>query len=254
LTAEPGPLAGYDPIHFDRLAAVEDRHFWFTARNRLLAGILSRIALPPRARVLEVGTGTGNTLRVLERSYPDATLVGVDLFEEALTIARRRTGAHLVRARVEHLPFDRPFDLLAAFDVIEHVSDDRAALAALRSLLASGGSLVLTVPALARLWSRVDDEAHHCRRYEIADLSGRLLEAGFVIERLTFVMASLYPLLRIGRLAAGRERGSALMRELRVVPVVNSMLRGLLTLEASAVTSGRNLPIGTSLLAVARRL
>jgi SAM-dependent methyltransferase len=249
--------AGYDARHFEKLARVEDRHFWFASRNRTLSTVLRDFALGDKPRVLEIGTGTGNTLRVLERAFPRATLVGVDLFDEGFSFARRRTRAHLVRANIAQLPFRGEFDLVGAFDVLEHVEDDRAALTRIRHLLTPDGRLVLTVPACARLWSRFDEDSHHFRRYEPDELRDRLLGAGFVVERLTFLFAALYPLLRVGRwisdrLPAGPGR-SPVASELRVVPIVNAGLTAILDLEARIRSAGVPLPIGTSLLAIARR-
>jgi SAM-dependent methyltransferase len=218
--------------------------------------VLRRIKLPEPSRVLEVGAGTGNTLRVLHSAFPSSAIVGVDLFEEGFRTARERTTAHLVRARVEQLPFRRPFNLIGAFDVLEHVEDDRAALAHLRRLLTADGKLVLTVPAFPRLWSRFDEDSHHFRRYERHALHERLLAAGYIVERMTFCFAALYPLLRVGRWMADRvpdERDSTpVARELRVVPIVNGALKAILDVESRAIVAGATLPFGTSLLAIAR--
>ncbi len=254
---DPPKPSGYDAKHFDRLVEVEDRHFWFASRNRLLSAVFAKLTIPDDARVLEVGTGTGNTLRVLERAFPRATLVGVDLFEEGLVAARRRTMAHLVRAKIEQLPFQSQFDLIGAFDVMEHVEDDRAALTHLGHLLTPGGHLVLTVPAGARLWSRFDTDSHHFRRYEPDQLRDRLVDAGFVIEQLTYFFAALYPAMRglrwlSDRLPGGKEASSPVARELRVVPIANAAAIAILEVEARLASAGVRLPIGTSLLAVAR--
>jgi SAM-dependent methyltransferase len=250
--------SGYDPKHFEKLLEVEDRHFWFASRNRLLSQVLASVELETGARVLEVGTGTGNTLRVLEGRFPAATIVGVDLFGEGLAMARRRSAAHLVRANIAHLPFRSAFDLIAAFDVLEHLEDDRTALTDIRGLLAPGGHLVLTVPAFTHLWSRFDADSHHFRRYELEELRERVEAAGLVVERLTFFMATLYPVLRVVRWVSDRmsDRAStsaSVARELRIVPIVNPMLRWILTAEARLVARGAGPHIGTSLLAVARR-
>lgn len=251
------PAPGYDAAHFEKLIEIEDRHFWFTTRNVMLAGILARIPLADGACALEIGAGTGNTLRVLERAYPRAALVGMDLYGEGFAAARRRTRAHLVRAAIERLPFRRPFDLVAAFDVLEHVADDRAALASILRLLAPGGHLVLTVPAFARLWSRFDEDSHHVRRYELNELGECLAGAGYAVERLTFFMGALYPMLRAARWLSDRmpdrPGASPVARELRIVPVVNPAMTWLLGAEARLVAAGTRLPFGTSLLAVARR-
>jgi SAM-dependent methyltransferase len=252
----PSP-SGYDAKHFEKLIEVEDRHFWFVSRNRMLATMLEELTVADTARVLEIGIGTGNTLRALENAFPRATLVGVDLFEEGLAAARSRTRAHLVRANIERLPFRREFNLIGAFDVLEHVEDDRVAFTDIRRLLTPDGYLVLTVPACARLWSRFDSDSHHFRRYEPDQLRQRLIAAGFVVERLTYFFAALYPVLRIlrsvsDRLPERKDAASPVARELRIVPVVNGAAMAILAVEARLASAGFRLPIGTSLLAIAR--
>ncbi len=193
---------------------------------------------------------------MLTDTCPQATVIGIDLFREGFDIARQRSRTPLVQGTIEQLPFRRRFDLVAAFDVIEHVPDDRRALDTLRRALTPDGWLVITVPAGRRLWSRFDEEAHHCRRYERDELHDRLLEAGFRIERITYMMATLYPALRIARFLgtsrSATSEGSAVARELRIVPIVNGSLAALLTIEGSLVAKGWTPPLGTSLLAIGR--
>ena len=255
---------GYNPQYFAPLFEVEDGHFWFRARNEVLRAIVRReiSALAPGYHVLEVGCGTGYVLRLLDELCAGGTVVGMDLFHEGLRLARQRTRAPLVQARVESPPFRSRFELVGIFDTLEHVEDDRAALRHLRDLLQPGGALLVTVPAYQALWSEFDDEAHHCRRYEPATLETRLLEAGFTVEYLTPFMATLYPVARIGRAAsdvlrrrrraAGRAGGSAVVEQLRIMPIVNPLLSFLLTQEARLLAGRHRLPFGTSLLALAR--
>jgi SAM-dependent methyltransferase len=255
---------GYDPKHFATLFDVEDRHFWFRARNRVLSAVVEDVVrgLVRGYRVLEVGCGDGNTLRVLETACPGATLVGMDMFAEGLRYAQQRTRVPLVRGRIEQPPFNVRFHLVGLFDVLEHVEDDLAALVRLRGMVEAGGLLVLTVPAHRALWSRFDEEAHHYRRYELHDLEARLGEAGFQVEYITFFMAVLYPLARVGRAAAawirgakrrlGRPEGSAVASETRIRPVINGLLAAVLSQEARVLRRRWHLPLGTSLLAVAR--
>jgi SAM-dependent methyltransferase len=255
---------GYNPDHFEAFVEIEDRHFWFRARNRTLSAVIGRL-VAARARgyrVLEVGCGDGNTLRMLEQTCSGAALVGMDLYAEGLQYARRRTHAPLVRGRMEQPPFAVRFHIVGMFDVLEHLDDDRAALARLRELVEPGGTLVVTVPAHQRLWSRFDEEAHHCRRYEPADLAARLRDAGFEVEYLTLFMMALYPLARIGRKITdlirsarkrrGRTEGSAIADEIRVRPGVNGLLTIVLSPEVGLLGKRWHLPFGTSILAVAR--
>jgi SAM-dependent methyltransferase len=257
--------AGYDPDHFAALFAVEDRHFWFTARNYALTTVLTELApqLPRRYRVLEIGCGTGNTLRALKEGCPTAALiVGIDLFDEGLAYARRRTNAPLVRGRIEHAPFAIRFEVVGMFDVLEHIEDDAATLREVRALTAPGGYCVLTVPAHKALWSRFDEESHHCRRYESDELRERLISAGFRVEYLTPFMTTLYPIARVSRWLSARandvrrrlrlDSKSAVLNDLTVRPVINEIIAFLLRQEAPFLRRRVQLPIGTSLLAVAR--
>src|SRR5262249_11286674 len=178
-------------------------------------------------------------------------------FEEGLQIARRRTRCRLVRADVLDMPFTEPFQVVGAFDVLEHLPDDRKVLRALRRHLAADGRLVLTVPAHMALWSHFDEFSGHCRRYSMATLRQALGESGFEVEYLTPFMAALFPLVWLGRKAAALfrrrpspERARELsLKELRVVPVLNGLLRFVLGLELPLLGRRWRLPLGTSPLA-----
>ena len=267
--APPAPPTGhesYDPVFFAQLFAVEDRHFWFRSRNRVLATLVRQVTrgLPPGYRVLEVGCGTGNVLRMLDRVCPQGVVIGMDLFAEGLQYARRRTRRPLVRGDVHAAPFAVPFDVLGLFDVLEHLPDDRRVLADLAGLLRPGGRLLLTVPAYPALWSYFDEAAHHCRRYTPGDLDRKLRAAGYAVEYLTPYMAPLFPLVWLGRrvaaLRAGRtadraaDAAALTSQEFRVTPGLNELAGAILTPEVRLIAHRRRLPIGTSLLAVARKL
>jgi len=257
---------GYDPSYFPALFDVEDRHFWFTTRNLALEAVIGPLAaqLPARSRVLEIGCGTGKTLQALAVACPNAIIVGMDLLLEGLEYARRRTEVPLVQGTIEHAPFARAFDLVGMFDVLEHIDDDAASLREVHALVAPGRHLVITVPAHNALWSGFDDESHHCRRYEPDELRERLAAAGFEVEYLTLFMATLYPIVRLRRGMAeivrrGRRRlalteRSAVLSDIKVRPVVNGLLGFALKQEIRFLRLRWQLPLGTSLLAVARRL
>jgi SAM-dependent methyltransferase len=259
------PHASYDPDFFRALFAVEDRHFWFRARNRVIASVLQRLvaALPPGYRVLEVGCGTGNTLRVLEQVCTWGSVIGMDLFDEGLTFARQRVACPLVQGDMQTPPFHSRFAIIGLFDVLEHLPDDRQVLRDLHAMLAPGGALCLTVPAYPALWSYFDEASCHYRRYEPTDLTRKLQAAGYELDYQTAYMASIFPLVWAGRrLAARRQRQQAAstssthelaQQELRIVPVVNDVLSWLLAQEARLIAQRYVLPIGTSLLAVARK-
>ena len=259
-TPEMG-AGGYDPGHFAPLLAAEDRHFWFRARNHVISTLVRQIVAPlsPGYRVLEMGCGDGNVLRFLERACPTGSVTGMDLFHEGLRIARDRCSCPLVQGDVATSPFGKPFDLIGVFDVLEHLPEDRRILTDLSAQLKPGGALLLTVPAHRSLWSRFDRLSGHCRRYEPAELREKLETAGFEVEFQSPYMASLRPLMWLSRrsqrdAAVAPEDASRLLeQELRIVPVLNGLLAGLLALETRRLAARRPRPVGASLHALARK-
>jgi len=256
------PAGGYDPAFFDQLAEIEDQHFWFRARNHLIFGLARKISssLPLGSLVLEVGCGTGNVLRVLQKACPNCRVVGLELWSDGLRHARSRTRAALVQADIRNAPFGKQWDLVGMFDVLEHIQEEHETLAALWNYLAPGGRLLLTVPAHQSLWSYFDEAAQHCRRYSVQDLRKKLVEAGFQVEFLSQFMACIFPMVWVYRKVLGLRQPAApddargrTNGEFRIVPVVNPILTALLSLEAGWLARGHHLPVGTSLVAVARR-
>jgi SAM-dependent methyltransferase len=250
------PPAGYDPVHFAAIAQAEQWHFWFRTRSRVLRTVMTplRRRLPHAARVLEIGCGTGTTLRVLQDVFPTATLVGMDLFAEGLRYAKSASRASLLQARVEAHPFSVRFHLIALFDVLEHIEHDGRALEAIRDLLLPGGLLVLTVPAGMHLWSAFDVEAHHCRRYSSAALLERLDQAGFATDYASPFMTAIYPLVWLSRrLQRKSSAATASGTELRPPAWLNTLAEISLRPERWMLRARQRLPFGTSLLAIAVR-
>jgi SAM-dependent methyltransferase len=185
-------------------------------------------------------------------------VVGLELWLDGLRYARSRSGATLVQADIRNSPFGQPFDLVGMFDVLEHIPEDQETLRLAHISLRPGGKLLLTVPAHQSLWSYFDEAAGHCRRYSWDGIRQKLESAGFKVEFLSEFMACIFPLVWSYRKLSGfRKKSNSSMQltseEFRVLPVVNGLLTGILSLEAKWVSRSHTLPIGTSLLAVARK-
>jgi SAM-dependent methyltransferase len=142
--------------------------------------------LPQRTgSLLEIGCGQGGFAVRLARRF---RYLGIDLDETSLSVARRRLDAHSVSGelRLGDLaaldPADR-FDVVCAFEVLEHLEDDGAALREWADRLAPGGTLIVSVPAGSRRYAEWDELAGHFRRYDTAQLVGLLERAGLVDAR-----------------------------------------------------------------------
>jgi SAM-dependent methyltransferase len=250
--------AGYDPHFFRTLEQVEESHFWFVTRREVILEALRR-AVPDlcRRRLFDIGCGSGGVLTYL-RSRGVAVSGACDAYLESLEIVRRRISVPLVLVDEGRLPpLGSGHDLLALFDVLEHVDDDRGMLHFLHWALAPGGVVALTVPAHPSLFGERDELAHHRRRYRRRELREKLEEAGFKVRVLSHFMAPLVPpLLVMQALSRIRPRSPGLRDthdlEFRVIPLFNGMMRGLLALERRILRLVA-LPVGSSLIAVAAR-
>jgi SAM-dependent methyltransferase len=236
---------------YRRIAEVEQDHWWFTARRAILADQIGRMGLPAGARILEIGCGTGGNLAML-RQFGEVSAVEPD--DDARAHAAAKSG---VPVRPGLLPdglpdFEGPFDLAAAFDVIEHVDEDAASVAAIGRLLKPGGRLIATVPANAWMWSDHDARHHHKRRYDLAQFSGVVRAAGLEIAKASYFNTLLFPAIGAVRLAKAALKAKGGDDEAMPSPPLNRALHTLFAAETGLLRSF-NLPFGVSILLIARR-
>jgi 2-polyprenyl-3-methyl-5-hydroxy-6-metoxy-1,4-benzoquinol methylase len=233
---------------------VDEDHWWYRGRRRIIAAELSRLPLPEHARILDAGCGSGRTMADLARH---GEVLGIERDPAAAAAAAARDGFEVRIGRVEQLPWEEGcFDLITCLDVIEHVPDDREALRELRRVCRPGGWAIVTVPAYPLLWSRHDEQNHHYRRYTRATLHAAALAAGWQLERITAFMSLLLAPAAIVRLAQRRLASQAAERgtDLHVGPSwLNGLLERPLRAEARWLAGGHRLPFGLSLLAVLRK-
>lgn len=240
-----------EPAAYRHMADLDQRHWWYVGRRQVIGKLIERLARPPRGgRILEVGCGTGHNLPMLSGF---AEVDAVELDESVRAIAESRLGRQVMSDRLPELHGvpDRTYDLIGAFDVIEHIDDDRAALQAIAGKLRPGGKLLVTVPAHRWMWSSHDVLNHHKRRYSRRSLKALISASPLRLDSIGYLNSLLFPLAIAERMASkvlGKQDA-----QLGIPPgPVNKALTSIFAAERHLI--GRlPLPPGLSLYAVASR-
>ena len=229
---------------------LEETHWWYRGRRRVIAELLARVALPPGAEILDAGCGSGRNMADLALL---GTVTGVELADVSVARARERGVGEVVQCSITELPFsDDQFDLAVCFDVVEHVDDHLRALAELHRVVRPGGTLVVTVPAYQWLWSEHDVINHHERRYTAATLRAVAQQAGWRAVRTTYFNGCLLPIAIVHRRLTRRSHvvGEPVSDLQRTPARLNSLLERPLRFEARVIGMGWRIPAGLSLAAV----
>jgi SAM-dependent methyltransferase len=238
-------------------ARAEARHFWFRGFRAFVTPLLQHAAAGRRdMRLVDCGCGTGANVQLLDRF---GRAYGFDLTEIGLRIGHEAGRTRLARATVTAAPFPTAsFDIVTSFDVLYSLadSDEQTAIAEMYRLLKPGGFALVNVAAMRVLRGDHSVLSREVRRYSRADLRARMERAGFLVQRLTYTNATLFPALAIARLIQ-RRRGlrseSEADAEISVPPApINALLTGLMRLEALWLRAF-DAPFGSSLLCLARK-
>jgi len=251
----------FNQEHFEFLFEMEQRHFWHVGRRELIGAVLRRAYGDRLGDILmiEIGCGNGSVLHFLKSL--GVQIEGADLFAEALQFCSRRLDVPLYQADASRTPFaDDRYQAVGLFDVIEHVEDDEGVLREMHRICTPGGRVIVTAPAVRWLWSYFDEMSGHKRRYTRNELRGKLERAGFAVEKLTFYMLFLFPVVAAFRLLKSvtsfrksKSRDLSRSAEAKTIPLVNGLFLTALRLERRLVAHV-GLPFGASLLAVARKV
>lgn len=226
-------------------------YWWYRARADLLrSALLPFVGSPERG--LDVGSADGPSVGWLRRGGHWV----------ALDIDSRGLAPGDVCGSAARLPFaDRTFDVVAAFDVIEHCDPEAVALAEVSRVLAPGGRLLISVPAYQWAWTHFDEQNHHFRRYTRKRAVEAVTSQGLEVLRCSHMFASTFPMFAVSRLATRmRERGTTApvlgpdevppLPEVR--PAVEKGLMAATRLEQAAL-SRWDLPFGSSVVIAARK-
>jgi len=228
----------------------EQNYWWHVGRRAVLDKVLS-VQLPPSGtlEILDVGCGTGINYDWLKRW---GRVTGLDTNREALAYCReKRAYDDLLQTNGTDLPFSQQFDLLTAFDVLEHIPDDRVALQSWHTALKPNGYVFVTVPAYQWLFSAHDKALHHQRRYSARELKQQFEQAGFRVRFISPFFFFTFPALMAVRLFT--KKASPKTSYVTTPGSASKFLVNLSKSEAKFLAHGDQLPWGSSILVIAQK-
>jgi len=231
---------------------VQKKHWWFVSKKKIVLDFIDRyLSSNDNHKILDIGCGSGLMLNALEQI---GDTYGMDMSDDAINFSKEIFSGTVKKGMLpDNIPYDEEyFSLVVALDVIEHVNDDRASLNAIRSHIAEGGQAVISVPACMFLWSEHDVLNEHKRRYTLEELKGKLIDAGFTIEKISYFNTFLFPLISLVRMINNllKRKGSS---EIDLPhPFINFIVEKIFSLEKYFLRI-MNFPIGVSVLAVVRK-
>jgi SAM-dependent methyltransferase len=243
---------GFNVDCFERLSSREEKSFWFIKRNELILWALEKY----RGNIdsfLEIGCGTGFVIAAISGRYPEARVVGTEYFDEGLIYARiRLPQADLRTMDARSLPFSEEFDVIGAFDVIEHIVEEEIVVEQIFKALKRNGLAVITVPQHQWLWSDVDVAACHVKRYAPGELENLLGRSGFEVIRSTSFVTALLPIMYLSRVLKRNKMHQE--AELDMSPLLNGIFKIIMSIDLLLIRAGLSLPFGGSRLVIARKV
>jgi SAM-dependent methyltransferase len=214
-----------------------------------------------KTKYLEIGCATGEFIRhIVENDKLEIT--GSEIYLKALVHAQKNfPHVNFIQYDVTRGVIGEEFDLIAAFDVIEHIENDTAAISNINKMLSKEGFLIVTVPQHQFMWSNLDVILHHKRRYSRRELVTKLQDNGFDISYSTSFLFVLFPLMLISRLFdKGRSRtqpdksdDSALKKRVHFPHFLNRIFDFFMRIDEMLIGWGISLPFGGTLVVVARK-
>lgn len=202
---------------------------------------------------MEIGCGTGFVLRGIHNEFPEVSLSGTEYLEEGLFCARKKVpSACLKKLNALDMNDHQKYDSIGAFDVIEHIENDGLALSNLAKALKRNGCLLITVPQHKWLWSVTDMNAGHFRRYSRKELIKKVTGTGLKVEFSTSFVSLLIPFMFLNRLFLNFKKTDQ-SEEFLISATLNLTLKSIMYVEILLIKYGIKIPLGGSLLLVARK-
>ncbi len=246
---------------FEITEKVEEKSFWVRSRARILEREIRKILVNVHASVkfLEIGCGTGFFLRQLT-SIKNIELTGSEIYINPLKYAKSKGSAvNFIQLNACDIPFESTYNIIGAFDVIEHIDDDVSVIKNVHKALVEGGYFILTVPQYMFMWSYIDDLVKHKRRYSRQDILNKLVTNNFEIIFVSSFVFTLFPLMLIQRIMDRKPKAtintaSDFKERVDIPNWMNWMFNKIMKIDEFLIRLGISLPFGGSLLVVGRKI
>ena len=242
------------PDEYLKLAAIEDRMWYFRSLHAHMQRELDAARLPADATILDAGCGTGGLIFRLRPHAPQRQWIGLDFSPMACELARQRLGSVIPihHASITAIPLsDASVDAIVTADVLCQIEDARPAVAEFARLLRPGGLLVVNVPAYMWMWSYHDDAVHTRHRFNRREIAAILHAEHFAVSRLTHLNALAFPAAFAKRKLFRSSRDTSDVKD--YPPLVDKAFGALAALEHAWLRAGGSWAWGTSIFAVARK-
>jgi SAM-dependent methyltransferase len=244
---------------FDVTEEYAQTSFWVSSRTRLFKALIKKnLPSSKKANFLEIGCGTGDFIKHL-RDEEKLEITGSEVYLKGLVYAKRnQPDVNFIQFDVTKGQIGRKFDMIVAFDVIEHIDDDLAALSNINRMLENNGIAIISVPQHMFLWGPLDEIVKHKRRYSRDELRRKMETSGFKVRYTTSFVFLLFPLMLVARLFDKKRDDTdsdkdALSKRVKFSPVLNSAMNFFMRIDEFLVSRGISLPCGGTLIMVAEK-
>ena len=251
------PPPTMDQAYFKDYYHLEREHWWFLVRRKILAERINTLLNRPRQiHSLNVGAATGTTSDMLMEF---GEVMSIEYDEECCRFTQGFLQTPIIQGSILELPFeDNQYDLVTAFDVIEHVEDHRKAVEELWRVCKPGGHIAITVPAFQFLWGPHDEINHHFRRYThsqllqlLEPLKGKVIYSTYYNSFLFFPIAAFRLLVKFLHTLSGKKEQPPARSDHEVLGIhgwINRLLSGIFHLDYYWLKAGLRFPAGVSIM------
>lgn len=250
----------YPDSGFDLTDKNAQSSFWVSSRNRLFKNfVLNNMSSSGKTSFLEIGCGTGDFIQQIAQNE-NLEITGSEIYLKGLLYAKKNLpNVDFIQFDVTQGVVGEKFDIIVAFDVLEHIENDMAALLNINKMLSNQGCLIITVPQHMFLWSQLDEIVKHKRRYSRSELVTKLQKNGFNISYVTSFLFTLFPLMLISRmLDKGQDKTQseevALEKRVTFPKALNWVFDLFMRIDEVLIRCGISLPFGGTLVVVARKI